>query len=139
MLTYYCPHCWQIVTEEQKTCPHCGYVLDKFKNYVYEDKLLAALHHSVPERRIMAAQILGIRECIQALPEFGRIIASDETNYFFLRAILLATSKIVHPEREAILLKATRHPSQLVSRLAKELLQGLHQDHIPDKWDRHTG
>jgi hypothetical protein len=139
MLTYYCPRCWQIVTEEQKACLHCGYVLDDFKDNIYEDKLLAALHHSVPERKIMAAQILGIRECERALPEFEKIITGDETNYFFLRAILLATAKIDHPDRETILLKATQHPSGLVSQLAKELLQQLYQDHKPEKWDRHTG
>lgn len=139
MLTFYCPHCWAIITEEQLTCPNCGYILNEFKKSDFEEKLLAALSHSVPERRIMAAQILGIRESQHALPEFLKIIISGETNYFFLRAVLLATAKIDHPEREVILHKATQHSSELISQLATELLDVLERGQQPDRWDRHTG
>jgi hypothetical protein len=105
----------------------------------FEEKLLAALSHSVPERRIMAAQILGIRESQHALPEFLKIITSSETNYFFLRAVLLAAAKINQPEREVIFQKATQHQSELVAQLARELLDVLERGQQPDRWDRHTG
>lgn len=139
MVTYYCPRCWSVIPKEAKTCPKCGYEIGEFLESDYEDKLLAALHHSVPERKIMAAQILGIKESQCALPEFLHIITSGENDYYFLRAILLATVKINHPQREVILRKAAQHPSKLVSDLAKELLEQLSKNQPPDTWDQHTG
>lgn len=139
MLTFYCPHCWALLTEEQRTCPNCGYILDGVKESDFEDKLLAACSHAVPKRRIMAAQILGIRESRRALPEFLKIITSSETNYFFIRAVLLATVKINHPGRESILQKATQHRSALVAQPTRELLDEFERGQRPDRGDRHTG
>ena len=139
MLSYYCPNCWEILDKNEQICPHCGYVLEKFQELAYEEKLLAALHHSVPERRIMAAQILGNIHSHRALAEFKKIIEGEETNYFFLRAVLFATAKINHPNRIIILQKATRKPSTLVSDLANQLLLLLSENKNIDEWDRHTG
>ena len=139
MLTYYCPRCWEIVQENQQECLHCGYKLDDFTHFDFDDKLIVALHHSVAERKIMAAQVLGIRQCKRALPEFKKILKSDENNYFFLRAILLAVAKFDDPDREEILAQAIRHPSELISVLAAELLDRIHSGKKTNLWDRHTG
>ena len=128
MPTFYCPNCWQIISEDQQICPQCGFALYEFNRSGYEDKLIAALRHSVQERRIMAAQILGDRESLRALPEFLEIVTSAEMDYFFLRAVLWATLKFNHPDRLLILRQATNHPSDLVARLAKNLL-----DHLDNK------
>lgn len=139
MLTYYCPKCWRVVEEGQRVCPSCGYLLDDFTHLDFDDKLIAALHHSVAERKIMAAQVLGIRRCKRALPEFKKVLGSDENNYFFLRAILLAVLKIDDPDCEEILARATKHNSELISQLAVELLGELHSGKNRGQWDRHTG
>jgi hypothetical protein len=139
MLTYYCPKCWEIVEVGQRVCPSCGYILDDFSHFDFDDKLIAALHHSVAERKIMAAQVLGMRQCKRALPEFITILESSESNYFFLRAILLAVAKIDDPDREKILERATKHNSELISHLASELLGELRSGKIRGQWDRHTG
>lgn len=139
MLTYYCPNCWTIVQEDQQVCPNCGYVLEQFEKQSFEDKLLAALHHTVPERRIMASQILGNRGSQKAVPEFRKIIESGEEDYFILRAILMAVAKIDHPDRDAILQAAARHSSDLVRHLAEELIAQRSQHNASDLWDRHTG
>lgn len=93
MLTYYCPNCWTIVEENQKVCPNCGYSLADFAHFDFDDKLIAALHHPVTERRIMAAQVLGNRQCKRALPEFRKILESDESNYFFFESNLTGSIK----------------------------------------------
>jgi hypothetical protein len=140
VLTYYCPQCWSEVAANERICPQCGYPLDEFHRQTFEDKLLAALHHILPERRIMAAQILGNLQSVRALPEFIKIIDGNEEDYFFLRAILLAAVKIPHPDRIKILHRASQHPSRLVSDLAKELLVDLNEGREnPQRWDRHTG
>ena len=139
MITYYCPGCWAIVAEDQTVCPHCGYALNRFDDLSFEDKLLAALHHSVSERRIMAAQILGNRGSQRAVPEFKKIVESGEDDYFFLRAVLLAVSKINHPQQAAILQTAAQHPSELIRHLAEELTAQLQSGRSARRWDRHTG
>jgi len=138
MVTFYCPHCWETVNLNQEKCPHCGYFLDDFKKLNFEEKLLTALHHTVLERRIMAAQILGIQGSQKAIPEFRKIIESGEMNYYFLRSILLSVAKIDHPDREEILKKASHHPSELVASLARNLLKDLAMNREPDTWDHHT-
>lgn len=123
MLTFYCPSYWQIIDESEKTCPHCGYSLDTFSHQDYKEKLLAALHHTIPERRIIAAQILGNLKIQQAVPELKKILEEEREDYYFLRAILTALAKIEHPERIEILQKAAHHPSGLVSSYAKMILE----------------
>jgi HEAT repeat protein len=122
MLTFYCPSCWSSVREGEKSCPNCGYDLAQFTNLDYEEKLLAALRHPVPERRMMAANILGSLGSVRALPEFLRIIENGKGDYYFLREILLAKAKINHPERITILEAAKLSHSQLISSLANDLL-----------------
>lgn len=87
----------------------------------------------------MAAQILGNRGSQRAIPEFRKIIESDEEGYFLLRAVLLAVSKINHPDRELILQKASQHKSELVRNVANELIHHLHHNDPADRWDHHTG
>jgi len=86
---------WVIVNDTEKVCPNCGYKLAEFHELAFEKKLLGALHHSVPEQRMMAAQILGNIHRQRALAEFQKIIEGEETNYFLLRAVLLATAKLI--------------------------------------------
>ncbi len=139
MLTFYCPSCWEIVEQTAQRCPHCGFDLTKFNQLAFEDKLLAALRHSVPERRIMAAQILGNIGSHRALPEFYDLVDRQEMDYFFMRAVLLAAAKIDHPDRGRILRKACEHPSELIANLAKELIKQISDQKEIRNWDRHTG
>lgn len=139
MLTFYCPNCWKTIKEGEKVCPHCGYLLDQFNEEEFEDKLLQALYHSVPERRIMAAQILGNRGSQRAIREFLKIVSGNEMDYFFLRAVLLAAIKIDHPDRANILKMAKNHPSKLVSNFANELMSKYSDEGKVDLWDGHVG
>ena len=137
MITHYCPECWSTLQGTEITCPNCGFLLQKYNQLAFEEKLLVALHHPVPERRIMAAQILGNLHSQQAISEFENIIAV-ENDYFFLRAVLLAVAKIKHPRQMDILSSATRHPSSLVAHLALELQQKLRESQPIDEWDHNT-
>lgn len=139
MLTYYCPNCWKSVDASLHACPACGYELQGFDQLAFEDKLLAALNHSVPERRIMAAQILGNLKSRRALVEFEKIIRNTDSDYFTLRAVLLATAKIDHPKRNTILQLARAHESVLVSNLANNLIARIARGDEIQEWDQNTG
>lgn len=125
--------------QTEKVCPSCGYDLSDFHDIPFEEKLLGSLNHAVPERRIIAAQVLGNMHSVKALAEFKKIIESEEVNYFFIRAVLLATAKIDHPDRIAILKKASQKPSSLVSKLANDLLLMISEGRDIGEWDKNTG
>jgi hypothetical protein len=59
VVTFYCPACWQEISEEDKRCPVCGFDLSKDKALSFEEKLLRTLEHPVQENRLLAIQILG--------------------------------------------------------------------------------
>lgn len=110
--------------------------LDEPGGKKYEQKLLAALNHVIPERRIMAAQILGNLGSQAALGAFLEILNSGETNYYILRAILIASAKINHPERITILETAARSDLTMVARLAQDLLAAVRENRPIAEWDR---
>ncbi|GAP10927.1 protein containing HEAT repeats [Bellilinea caldifistulae] len=139
MLTFYCPKCWQVVNEKEKTCPHCGFSLEKLSNQEYDQKLLDALHHTIPERRMIAAQILGNLEIQQAVPIFKQILASEVEDYYFLRTILISLAKIDHPERMEIIENATHHTSNLVCSFARKILKKLNENQPIETWDEFSG
>lgn len=137
MLTFYCPECWAIIPEEYVSCPHCGFDLSQFSRSTYEEKLLKALHHTVQERQLIAAEVLGKIGSRRALPEFDAILQTETENYFLLRAVIEATAKIPDPRRREILEKtAKQHPSPLIQHLAEELLAALpSKDHVEETSD----
>ncbi len=139
MITYYCPECWQTVDAKDKICPHCGYSLEEFSRLDYHQKLLDALHHTIPERRMIAAQILGNLKIQEAVPILKDILATETEDYYFLRTVLLALAKIDHPERLEIIQNATHHPSSLVRSFAIRLLEKIKNNEIIETWDKFSG
>lgn len=138
-MNYYCPNCWTIIQDTDAICPNCRYNLADFDTRVYEEKLLGALHHAVPERRRMAAQILGNIHSQRAVPVFKQMVEEQASDYFFMRAVLLSVAKIEHPERISILRLAARSPYRMVAELAEELMAQLAAGTEMSEWDPHTG
>lgn len=139
MLIYYCPNCWSVVTDDDSVCPQCGYALNEFHQLEYEQKLLTALHHTVPERRIMVAQILGNLHSERAMEEFEKIIKSGETDYYFMRVILLSIAKTDSSKRAHLLKIAASNPSALIARFADRLLVVVNHGENISEWDRFPG
>jgi|YelNatPaOPRAMG01_1025707.scaffolds.fasta_scaffold00756_21 HEAT repeat protein len=123
MITYYCPECWQVISEKDTRCPHCNYDLSRFNELTFEQKLLRSLDHPVVEMRIIAARTLGDLGYVDALPYFEKMLDQEKVDYYLLRAVLEATAKINHPQAMRILQRAKEHPSSLIRRLAAELIE----------------
>ncbi|WP_054521397.1 HEAT repeat domain-containing protein [Thermanaerothrix daxensis] len=125
MLTYYCPHCWHTLDAGVTVCPVCGYDLTEFERLPYSQKLIHALHHPIPERRVIAAQVLGDLGAREALPAFEALLdelQGEAYDYYLLRAVLEAIARIPDPRRVTLLRRATHHPADLIARLAHDLL-----------------
>jgi hypothetical protein len=139
LLTFYCPNCWERISDKTATCPKCGYELSKFNHQSYEEKLILALHHPIPGRRNIAAQILGNNNSLKAVEEFEKILQSGEKDYFFLKVVLLAVAKINSPKRMELLKLAARYPNAMVCELANTLIKKVQENKPIDEWDRGTG
>ncbi len=124
MLTFFCPHCWQRVPETADQCPHCGFDLRQTAQLSYDEQLVLALRHSVTEYRVTAAHILGQHGAVIALPEFQRIIET-ENDYYLLSEILRALLNIRDPRSVELMRQAAYHRSRLVAQLAQALLTSM--------------
>ncbi len=134
MLTFYCPNCWHMTREKEDTCSNCGFQLKVTSEGEYEAKLIASLHHPVPERRNIAAQVLGNLATPRAIPALVEIVNSGESDYYFMKAVLTAIAKIDWPDREKILETAGNHSSALIAHLAQELLDLVRMGERPQEW-----
>jgi len=124
MITHFCPFCWSIIPEKVKTCPDCGELLCRYNDRSIEEKYILALRHPITENRILAAMFLGESESRQALPEFERMLR-EEKEYYVLREVVLALTRIRDPQACELLKVALDHPYSLISQLAKRFLDQL--------------
>jgi len=88
-------------------------------------KLLSALEHPVPERRLLAVQILGRLGSQEALPALGSLLATEANDVYLLREALLAISQIQGPRSRDLIQQATAHPYRLVREMADALIRRL--------------
>jgi HEAT repeat protein len=89
-LIQYCPNCWAENLLYVTACDRCGTALAESGPIFYDQKLMRALHHPIPETRAVAATLLGQRRDLQALPVLlSRLL--EETDM----GVLCAISKTV--------------------------------------------
>jgi len=67
-LMQYCSNCWAENLMGATVCERCGTPLSETEPIFYDQKLMRALHHPIPETREMAAMLLGQRKDRHALP-----------------------------------------------------------------------
>jgi HEAT repeat protein len=122
MVTYFCPYCWQQVAEADEVCPACGADIMEFTRLPYRQKLLRALHHPVADTRLTAIQQLGELRAAEALPDYERLLETEE-DFYVLREVLAALAKLDSRDSKAVIERATHHRSKLVSKAAEQLLR----------------
>ena len=122
MVTFYCPDCLSTIPEKAQFCPQCGYEVSQFSHLDNEERWLHTLHHSVPEYRMLAIDVLGSLGSHRALEEFERVFENGREDCFTLREVMLAAAKIGGPKALAILQNARGYQSVLVRDLAEKLL-----------------
>jgi len=87
MTTHYCWNCYAEVEPARQVCAHCGHRPAAPDSVDYTDKLLWALHHPLPERRIIAARALGQRRQKRAAPALRSLLSDDEDPYLQAAAL----------------------------------------------------
>lgn len=117
--TWFCPDCWQEVTPDQQTCPHCGSDLAGQQRADYETKLIRALEHRMADRRLVAARVLGQIGGIRAVRALIKLAERDGDPYASAEAVR-SLARIGGQEAKAYLRKASQHQSAVVRDAARK-------------------
>lgn len=124
MITYFCPACWNVISQEDIICPYCGYDLKDFHQMPYESKLLMGLNHPVTEIRLNVIHIIGMKNLKEAIPHLENMV-NKESNPTVLMNIVDALARMTHPEALELLRKLALHRYPIVSSRAKQALEKL--------------
>jgi len=74
-MTYYCPHCWAVVSSGAQKCPRCGASIDDSEADIVQ-KYISALRHPLAATRLRAAWMLGRMREKRAVPALLDIVAA---------------------------------------------------------------
>ena len=112
-LMQFCSNCWAGNLIDATVCDRCGTPLSETEPIFYDQKLMRALHHPVPETREMAAMLLGQRWDRHALPVLmSRLL--EETDIGVLCAISQALGQLEDCRAVPSLAKRLAQPHALV-------------------------
>ena len=112
-LIRFCSNCWAENLIDATVCDRCGTSLAESEPICYDQKLMRALHHPVPETREMAAMVLGLRQDQHALPVLmSRLL--EESDIGVLCAISKALGQLGDCQAVASLAKRLAQPNALV-------------------------
>jgi hypothetical protein len=98
-MTYFCWRCRGEVDRDRRRCPHCGGETASPPDADYTDLLIWALDHPLPERRIMAADILGRRRDVRGRDRLREIVGQRADPYLAavaLRALVAIDGAAAH-------------------------------------------
>jgi len=123
-IIYFCPACWNGISEEDIVCPYCGYDLIDFHHMPYEYKLLMGLEHPNTKMKLKIIHIVGMKNLKEAIPQLEHMI-SKESNPIVLVQIVDALARMTHPEALELLLKLALHRYPLVRSKAMQALAKL--------------
>ncbi len=112
-LIQFCSNCWAENLIDTTICDRCGTSLAETEPIFYDQKLLRALQHPVPEVREMVAMLLGLRQDRHALPALlARLL--EESDIGVLCAISKALGQLGDCQAAALLAKRLAQPNALV-------------------------
>ncbi len=112
-LMQFCSNCWAENPFGATVCGRCGASLAETEAIFYDQKLMRALHHPVPETREMAAMLLGQRRDQHVLPVLmSRLL--EETDIGVLCAISKALGQLGDCRAVTSLSKRLAQPNALV-------------------------
>lgn len=119
MVTYFCPKCWKIVSENVTVCPHCGWAIDKSSTYV--EKLILALASPDGATARRAAHLLGRIGDPRAVPSLIERLENGDA-YVAAEAVI-ALGRIGSTDAIRAVRDARKHRFIVVRRMADAILK----------------
>ena len=107
MTTWFCLECFAEVDPHVDRCSTCGSDTSTSER-TYEEMLIRALSHRLPDRRILAAEILGRRRSRAATETLARLALEEADPY--LQASAARALAAIEPDHSLVRLLATSGP-----------------------------
>jgi HEAT repeat protein len=119
----YCTHCWREVNSEDKVCPGCAADLT-LDHRTYEEKLIGALAHPLPEARERICWLVGEKQILQAVPDVMKL-ATDDPDLFVRKAALESLGVLKDSKSISLLRTISRCENRFLASIACESLRAI--------------
>lgn len=121
---FFCPSCWNEISEFDKICKFCNAKIEELDNDNYINKLVRALKHPDKFTVQRAIYILGEKQIPQTLKFIEEILRNSNDPYIKREAIL-AISKFKNLDAFNIIKKYENNESIIVTITVKDCLNLL--------------
>ena len=119
----FCTHCWGEIDDKLDFCPYCGENLTS-DSRTYDQKLVAALRHPLPEARVRICWLIGENNIRPAVPDLMRLVETD-SDLFVQRAALEALAVLDDPHAVPLLEAISRGDNRFLAAVAKKSLKAI--------------
>jgi HEAT repeat protein len=118
-MTWFCVECFEEIDGPGQRCPSCGAPAeDDLRSY--ENKLVTALNHRLPDRQVLAARILGALRSQAAIPALAGLAEDGGDPY--LAAEAARALAMIEPEHPVV--RRLEADGPLLSRTAVRKVTG---------------
>jgi len=122
-MVYFCQNCFKEIPPDATLCPFCGADIKKYDLQTFEDKLIHALHHPLPDTVNIAITVLGNIQSRKAVKPLKELFNKTSDPYIqkeildalfaigtkesirFVKTMLAHTNVIVRKEAEMLVKK----------------------------------
>ncbi len=119
----FCTHCWTEIDAALNVCSSCGEDLNSDPR-TYEQKLVAALEHPLPEARVRICWLIGENKIQPAVPDLMQIAECDP-DLFVRRAALEAMAVLRDPRAAPLLEAISRSDNRFLAAVARRSLDAI--------------
>ena len=119
----YCTHCWREVDSETKVCSGCEADLS-VDHRTYEEKLIGALAHPLPEARERICWLIGENHIQRAVPAVMRL-ATDDPDLFVRKVALESLGALGDPKSVPLLRTISRGQNRFLASVALKSLRAI--------------
>ncbi len=116
----YCTHCWREVNSEAEVCPDCEADLT-LDQRTYEQKLIGALAHPLPEARVRICWLIGENRIRQAGSDLMRL-AADDPDLYVRKAALEGLGALCVSHSTSLLRRISKGENRLLAAAARKSL-----------------
>lgn len=119
----FCTQCWTEVDANIDRCPHCG-ADPGMDPRSYEEKLVAALGHPLPEARVRICWLIGENNIRTAVPRLMHLVEHDP-DLFVRKAAVEALGALKDPRSENLLRAISRSTNRFLAGAARKSLRTI--------------
>lgn len=122
----FCTHCWREVDSEDNLCPGCEADLTLDRR-TYEQKLIGALAHPLPDARERICWLIGEKHIGEALPDLMKL-ATDDPDLFVRKAAVESLGALRDPKSATLLRALSTGENRFLASVACKSLQAIDEE-----------